>query len=279
MEIWGCGGSLAKGLGVCRPGGDTGLGQRSPAMSLCGGRFPAGFKAPCHRAARPSSPTQRGTPRLSGRDGESPPLGATKGSELSLSFSVAFVTVTGLGSGSALEPPAAVSSAGLWGFLRGVGATGSRSPSRSLSLQATHGSATPQWQRALCRGEVAGTCRWLKAPPGDFLQGEAALGVVRLVPIAGLCPPGGRRAACQNRVPLGRAPRCCREGRGGLGWGHGADSRVSTPQHGWWGTPPDPRPGEGAAGAGTWGGGHGGGGQHSRHGCSLQLLRSPLNGR
>lgn len=175
MEIWGCGGSLAKGLGVCRPGGDTGLGQRSPAMSLCGGRFPAGFKAPCHRAARPSSPTQRGTPRLLGRNGESPPLGASKGSELSLSFLVAFVTVLSL----------------LWGFLRCAGATGSRSPSRSPSLQATHGSATPQWQRALCRGEVAGTCRWLKAPPGDFLQGEAALGGVRLVPIAGLCPPGG----------------------------------------------------------------------------------------
>lgn len=219
MEIWGCGGSLAKGLGVCRPGGDTGLGQRSPAMSLCGGRFPAGFKAPCHRAARPSSPTQRGTPRLSGRDGESPPLGATKGSELSLSFSVAFVTVTGLGSGSALEPPAAVSSAGLWGFLRGVGATGSRSPSRSLSLQATHGSATPQWQRALCRGEVAGTCRWLKAPPGDFLQGKAALGGVRLVPIAGLCPPGGAQGCVSEPGPLGQSPPLLqgRTGRVGMG--------------------------------------------------------------
>lgn len=146
----GAGGALPKGWGCTGPGGDTGLGQRSPGMSLCGGRFPAGFKAPCHRAVRPSSPTQRGTPRLSGRNGESPPLGATKGSELSLSFSVAFVTVTGLGSGSALEPPAAVSSAGLWGFLCCAGATGSRSPSRSLSLQATHGSATPQWQRALC---------------------------------------------------------------------------------------------------------------------------------
>lgn len=144
------GGALPKGWGCTGPGGDTGLGQRSPGMSLCGGRFPAGFKAPCHRAARPSSPTQRGTPRLLGRNGESPPLGASKGSELSLSFLVAFVTVLSL----------------LWGFLRCAGATGSRSPSRSPSLQATHGSATPQWQRALCRGEVAGTCRWLKAPPG-----------------------------------------------------------------------------------------------------------------
>lgn len=97
-----------------------------------------------------------------------------------------------------------------------------------------------------------------------------------------------------SRVPIGQSHS--KEGLGGLGWGRfgavetrGAGGGASTPStvarqmgdtpgsavpprgRGWLGLVPN----RGAAGVGE----DGGGDRHSCHGCSLQLLRSPLNGR
>lgn len=220
MEIWGCGGSLAKGLGVRRPWGGHGAGAEKPRNVPLWGEDSCRLQGSVSPCCAPVLPHAARHPQALGQEWGKSPLGCLQGLGAEPVVLGGFCHCHRVG---VRLCPGATSGCQLCGAL-GL-----------LALCRCHRLSVPipvpippshTWLRhaavAACPVPRGGgrDVQVAESPPWViFCKAEAALGGVRLVPIAGLCPPGGAQGCVSEPGPLERAPPLLQGRTGWVGMG------------------------------------------------------------